>query len=158
MENELISKGLNSKTSTQNNVEKEVAKPAAAFSSKRSTEVTTSPGQLGQINSDTETDSVLKKEDVTDTISQTDAVKEEANTEAIDKIKMGSNKICIRNDLAKKSMMFSPESCQAILGMGNVELIELRKTRVQSPSCLHHVFEEFMWKIHQVQPRDDSAH
>ena len=45
-----------------------------------------------------ETDTDLKKEDTTDTISQTEAVKEEANTEAIDKIKMGSNKICIRND------------------------------------------------------------
>ena len=68
-----------------------------------------------------ETDTVVKKEDITDTISQTEAVKEEASTEAIDKIKIGSNKICIRNDLAKKNMMFSPESCQAIMDMGNVE-------------------------------------
>ena len=92
--------------------------------SKRSTEVTTSPRQLGQIASDMETDTVLKKKDITETISQTEAVKEEANKEAIDKIKMGSNKICIRNDLAKKNMMFSPESCQTIMDMGNVELTE----------------------------------
>ena len=103
--------------------------------------MTTRPGNLGQIASDMETDTVLKKGDISDTISRTDAVKEEANTEAIDKIKMGSNKICIRNDLAKKNMMFSPESCQAIMDMGNVELIELKKSRVQCPSCLHDVFE-----------------
>ena len=109
--------------------------------SKLSTEVTTSPGQLGPNASDMETDTVLKKEDVTDTISQTDAVEEETNTEAIDKIKMGSNKICIRNDIAKKNMMFSPESCQAIMDMGNAHLIELKKNGVQCPSCLHYVFE-----------------
>ena len=68
-------------------------------------------------------------------------MKEEANTEAIDKIKMASNKICIRNDLAKKNMMFSAVSCQAIMDMGNVELIELKKSRVQCPTCLHYVFE-----------------
>ena len=73
--------------------------------SKLFTKVTTSPGQLGQIASDMETDTVLKQEDVTDTISQTDAVKEDANTEAIDNIKVGSNKICIRNDLAKKNII-----------------------------------------------------
>ena len=69
-----------------------------------------------------ETYTVLKKEDITDTISQTEAVKEEANTETIGKIKTGSSKICIRNDLAKKNNMFSPESCHVIMDMGNVEL------------------------------------
>ena len=59
----------------------------------------------------------------------------------MERIKIGSNKICIRNDLAKKNMTFSQESCQAILEMGNVELIELKKSRVQSPSCPHSVFE-----------------
>ena len=54
---------------------------------------------------------------------------------------IGSNKICIRSDLAKKNMMFSQESCQAIFEMGNVQLIELKKSRVQCPSCLHYVFE-----------------
>ena len=38
-------------------------------------------------------------------------------------------------------MMSSQESCQAIIEMGNVELRELKKSRVQCPSCLHHVFE-----------------
>ena len=59
----------------------------------------------------------------------------------LERIKIGSNKICIRSDLAKKNMMFSQESCQASVEMGNVELIELKKSRVQCPSCLHHVFE-----------------
>ena len=36
---------------------------------KQSTEVTTSPGKLGQIASDKETDTFLKKEEITDTIS-----------------------------------------------------------------------------------------
>ena len=49
--------------------------------------------------------------------------------------------MCIRSELAKKNMMFSQESCQAIIQMDNVELIELKKSRVRCPSCLHHVFE-----------------
>ena len=56
-------------------------------------------------------------------------------------LKKKTNKICIRDDLAKKNMMFSQESCQAIIEMGNAELIELKKSRVQCSSCLHHVFE-----------------
>ena len=68
-------------------------------------------------------------------------MKEEANTEVMERINIGSNKICIRSDLTKKNMMFSQESCQAIVEMGNVELIELKNFRVQCPSCLHHTFE-----------------
>ena len=109
--------------------------------SKLSSEVRTSSGKLGQIASDMETDTVLKKEDITDMVSQIEAAKEEANTEMMERIKIGLNKICIRNDLAKKNMMFSQESCQAIIAMGNVELIGLKKSRVQRPSCLHNVFE-----------------
>ena len=48
-------------------------------------------------------------------VSQIEAVKEESNTE---------------DDLAKKNMTFSQESCQANIEMGNVELIELKKSRV----------------------------
>ena len=59
----------------------------------------------------------------------------------MERIKIGSNKKCIRNDLAKKNMTFSQESCQAIIEMGNVELIELKTSRVRCPSCPHHVFE-----------------
>ena len=48
--------------------------------SELSTEVRTSSGKLGQIASDMETDTVLKKEDITDMISQIEAVEEEVNT------------------------------------------------------------------------------
>ena len=51
--------------------------------------------KLGQTTSDMETDTVLKKKDITDTIPQTEAGKEEtaeANTEVIERIKLGSNK------------------------------------------------------------------
>ena len=66
----------------------------AQDSSELSTEVTTCLGKLGQIDPDMETDTVLKMEDFTDKVSQIEPMKEEANTEAINKIKMGSNKIC----------------------------------------------------------------
>ena len=89
--------------------------------SKFSTEVTTSSGKLGQIASDMETDTVLKKEDITDMVSQVDLVKDEANTEVSERINIGSNKNCIRSDLTKKNMMFSQESCQAIIEICNVE-------------------------------------
>ena len=38
-------------------------------------------------------------------------------------------------------MMFSPESCQAIVEMGNKEFNKLKKSRVQWSSCLHYVFK-----------------
>ena len=50
---------------------------------------------------------------------------------------IGSNKICLREDLAKEKVVFSQESSQAIFEMGNVELIELKTSRIQCPSCLH---------------------
>ena len=37
--------------------------------------------------------------------------------------------------------MFSQESSQAIFEMGNVELIELKTSQIQCPSCLHDVFK-----------------
>ena len=37
--------------------------------------------------------------------------------------------------------MFSQESSQAIFEMGNVELIELKTSRIQCPSCLHYGFQ-----------------
>ena len=74
-------------------------------------------------------------------VEQIEAVKEEANTEVMERIKIGSNKICIRNDQPKKNMTFSQESCQAIIEPDNVELVEVKKSRVQCPSCLHYVFE-----------------
>ena len=62
-----------------------------------------------------ETVIVLNKEDITDMVSQIEAVKEEANTEVMERIKIGSNKICIRDDLAKKNMMFSQECSMPIV-------------------------------------------
>ena len=59
------------------------------------------------------------------------------NAKDIERIKVGSNKICIREDLVNEKMVFSKESSQA---MGNVELIELKKPTIQCPSCLHHEF------------------
>ena len=38
-------------------------------------------------------------------------------------------------------MVFSQESSQAICEMGNVELIELKTSRIQCPSCPHYVFK-----------------
>ena len=72
----------------------------------------------------------------------TDALlKNEANTQEIERVNFGSNKICIREDQAKDKMVFSEKSSRAIFEMGNVELIELKKSSIQCPSCLHHVFE-----------------
>ena len=68
-------------------------------------------------------------------------LKNEANTQEIERVKIGSNKICIREDLAKDKMVFSEESSRAIFEMGDVELIGLKKSSIQCPSCLHHVFE-----------------
>ena len=38
-------------------------------------------------------------------------------------------------------MIFSEESSRAIFERSNAEPIELKKTSIQCPSCLHHVFE-----------------
>ena len=51
------------------------------------------------------------KEDSTDALVKNEAVKEEIaekNTEVIEKIKIGSNNICVRKDLAKEEMVFWP--------------------------------------------------
>ena len=66
----------------------------------------------------------------------------EANTQDIERVKIGSNKMSIREDIARENIMvISKESSPAIFEMGDVELIELKKSSVQCPSCLHHVFE-----------------
>ena len=73
-----------------------------------------------------------------------EAVKEELtdiNTKAIGRIKIGSNKISLREDLAQEKMLFSQEPSDAMFEMGNVELIELEKSMIQCPSCLHYVFK-----------------
>ena len=43
--------------------------------------------------------------------------------------------------LANESMVFSQESAQAIQDMVNVELIELRTSKIQCPSCKHAVIK-----------------
>ena len=54
----------------------------------------------------------------------TDALlKNEANTKEIERVKIGSKKICVREDQAKDRMVFSEQSSRAIFEMGNVELI-----------------------------------
>ena len=74
-------------------------------------------------------------------IVKNEVVKEEltdTKTKAIERIKIGSNKICVyRGDLAKEKMVFSQESSQAVFEMGNVDLIELKTSMIRCPSCLH---------------------
>ena len=65
----------------------------------------------------------------------------DTNTEAIERIQIGSNKLCIREDLAKEKMVLSQESSQAIFEMGDAELIELKKSMIHCPSCLHNVLK-----------------
>ena len=60
----------------------------------------------------------------------------EANTQEIERVKIGSNKTCVREDLAKEKMVFSRESSRAVFEMGNVALIELKKSSIQCTSCL----------------------
>ena len=83
-----------------------------------------------QSNSKTDVDTHLGDKEVsTDAFSNN-----EATNQVIERVKIGSSKICIREDLAKEKMVFTEESSQAIFEMGNVELIELLKSSVQCPS------------------------
>ena len=82
-----------------------------------------------------ERDTVLKKKISLTWSHRLKLWKNRPNTEVMERINIGSNKMCVRSDLAKKNMMFSQESCQAIFEMGYVELIELKKSIVQCPSC-----------------------
>ena len=56
--------------------------------------------------------------------------------------KIGSNKMCFREGLAMEKMVFNKESSRAIFEMGNVELIELKKSPVQCPAYTT------LWKEH----------
>ena len=83
------------------------------------------------------------KEVSTNGFLKNEAVKEKTHRyeyKSHERIKIGSNKICIREDLATEKMVFSQESSQAVFEMGNVELIELKSSVIQCPSCLHYVF------------------
>ena len=110
-----------------------------------STEADVATRKLEHTTSNTDVDTHLGNKEVsTNAFSESEAVKEEiaeTNTKAIERIRIGSNKICIRENVAKENMMFSQESSQAIFEMGNEELIELKTSRIQCPSCLHYVFK-----------------
>ena len=56
-----------------------------------------------------------EQEVITDSFS-----KNEANSQEIERVKIGSNKNCIREDLAKEKMVLSKESSRAVFEMGNV--------------------------------------
>ena len=114
----------------------------AQDSSELSTGVRTCSGKLGQIASDTEIDTVLKRKMSTTWSHRLNLWMKRRIPKWWKESKLVRTKICVRNDLAKKNMMFSQESCQATVEMGNVELIELKKSRVQCPIvCTHYAFE-----------------
>ena len=74
----------------------------------------------------------------------TDALlKNEAKTQEIERVTIGSNKICIRENPAQDKMLFSEESSRAIFEMDNAELIELRNDRFN----VHHVCITY-WRAH----------
>ena len=85
----------------------------------------------------------------------------EANTQEIERVRIGSNKICIREYLAKEKMVFSKGSSRAVFEMGNVGLVEVKKSSIQCPSCLHYVFEGTLicrcGKTNATQTRRDEA-
>ena len=99
-----------------------------------------------------------------------DETKMRENNEQVNKVKAGSNKISVRNDLAKDGMIFREESSRAVHGMGNVELIELKQTSetTQCPSCLKHVFKGMTMcqcdklldpiKVRWTESEQDSKH
>ena len=104
--------------------------------SKHITETDQAPGNRMQSISKTFVDTHLGDKEVsTDAFSNN-----EANNQVIERVKIGSNKICIREDLAKEKMVFSQESSQAVFEMGNVKLIELKTSLIQCP-FLHHVLK-----------------
>ena len=97
---------------------------------KHATEVERTSRKLVQATSEADAEThPTEKEAFTDAFSNN-----EANTQEIKRIKIGLNKICIREDLAKEKMVFSKESSRAIFEMGNVEFIELKKSSIQFPS------------------------
>ena len=61
----------------------------------------------------------------------------------LNELKLVQRKFCLHEDPVKESMEFSQESTQAAQDMANVELIELRTSKIhQCPSCGHAVFKE----------------
>ena len=98
---------------------------------KNATEVGIAAGNRERTASKVDVGTHLSEQEVV-----TDALlKNEANAQEIERVKIGSNKICIREDPAKDKMVFSEESSRVIFEMGNVELIELKNLRLD----VHHV-------------------
>ena len=86
-----------------------------------------------------------------------------ANNQIIARIKIGSHKICMREDLAKEKMVFSQESSQAIFEMGNVELIHSKTSRIQSMPMmstllLRRNYSLRMRQAYQTRPRNDTTY
>ena len=131
-----------------------------------STEADLAHRKLGHTTPNMKVDTHLGNTEVcTNALLKNEAVKEEiteTKTKAIERIKSGSHKICVREDLAKEIMMFSQESSQAIFEMGNVELIEFKTSRIQCPSCLHNVFKGTknlrMWQAYQTRRGNDTPY
>ena len=63
----------------------------------------------------------------------------EADTQEIERVKIGSNKICIREDQADEKIVFSKESSPSVFELDNVELIQLKKSSIQCTPCLHYI-------------------
>ena len=74
--------------------------------------------KVGRTTSDMNVATHLSDKEVrTDALVKKEVVKEELTetiTKAIERLKIGSNNLCIREDLAKEKMVFSQESSQAI--------------------------------------------
>ena len=90
---------------------------------KHATEVETASKKLVQATSEVDVGTHVSEHEVITVAFSNN----EANTQDIERVKIGSNKICIREDLATDMMVFSKESSRAVFEMGNVELIELKK-------------------------------
>ena len=70
------------------------------------------------------------KEELTDT-----------NTKDIERIKVGFKKIVFENTLRRRRWCSAKNPAKPFSTWGNVGLIELKKSTIQCPSCLHYVLE-----------------
>ena len=123
-----------------NSISKEIAtwesKARVRDETKNATEVEITAGNSMRTASKVDVGTHLSEQEVmTDAFSNN-----EAKTQEIGRVKICSKKMCIREDPAKEKMVFSKESSRAVFEMDNVELIELKKSSIQCPSCLYYVF------------------
>ena len=107
-------------------------------------------------------DSSITKMDVDAHLSEQEVITDafsnnEANTQEIERVKMGLNNICIREDLATEKMVFSQESSRAVLEMGNVELIELRMHIMLTLRILRNTYLQ-MRKTNAARSRRDEPY